>query len=366
MFNSAEQTRQILAEQEIMRPGKGSGVSLCQYRNVSCVRCCLPHIGGDSHVEDPEETDRYLGPGGIVMKFRNFNPLKDPGIEASQYENSFPDVGREEMERRFSVRRELFLNIYDRRQPRQSLRQYVKAAQRREGYRYQPPESSGPVSMFFGGSVPAKNHQKGELPECQLLGFVNGKGMAGCLAHPLAETSQGYDGRDEVGFFNHTGCCGNIGCEASKEFPFLSASALKVFDKAVEGMSWYEYSRHSTSVLVYYLRAYDHILQKLDERELLDPLPLPQLVEFTSTLYAEWPLRKPDGGVPPGHDSSPMNSLELLSMDIPLAERIMYIALNTGFFRNRFAGQLQQARDYIKNRILKIEKPGAPPRCETL
>jgi hypothetical protein len=37
---------------------------------------------------------RYLGPGNIVMKFKNFNPLKDPKIEASQYEDSFPDVER--------------------------------------------------------------------------------------------------------------------------------------------------------------------------------------------------------------------------------------------------------------------------------
>jgi len=73
--------------------------------------------------------------------------------------------------------------------------------------------------------------------------------MAGCMAHPLAETSRGYDGRDQVGFFNHTCCCRDIGCEASQEFRFLSKSALKIFDKAVGGMSWYEYSRHSTSVL---------------------------------------------------------------------------------------------------------------------
>src|SRR3990172_3853101 len=98
------------------------------------------------------------------------------------------------------------------------------------------------------------------------------------MAHPLAETSQGYDGREQVGFFHHTDCCRSIGCEASKEFKFLSASAMKIFDKAVLGMSWYEYSRHATSVLVYYLRSYDCILQRLDERELLDALTLEQLV----------------------------------------------------------------------------------------
>ena len=240
---------------------------------------------------------RYLGPGNIVMKFKNFNPLKDPKIEASQYEDSFPDVGREEMERRFSERRDLFLDIYDREQPRQSLPQYMKAAQRNEGYKYKPAASTGLVSLFLGGSVPTKHLQKGELPECQLLGFVDGKRTVGCMAHPLAETSQGYDGRDQVGFFNHTGCCRSVGCEASKEFKFLSTSAMKIFDKAVDGMSWYEYSRHATSVLVYYLRSYDHILQRLDERELLDTLTLEQLVEFTNALYDEWPMRKPDWSV---------------------------------------------------------------------
>ena len=228
------------------------------------------------------------------MKFKNFNPLKDPKIEASQYEDSFPDVGREEMEKRFSERRDLFLDIYDREQPRQSLPQYMKAAQRNEGYTYKPEASTGLVSLFLGGSVPTKHLQKGELPECQLLGFVDGKRTVGCMAHPLAETSQGYDGRDQVGFFNHTDCCRNVGCEASKEFKFLSTSAMKIFDKAVDGMSWYEYSRHATSVLVYYLRSYDHILQRLDERELLDTLTLEQLVEFTNALYDEWPMRKPD------------------------------------------------------------------------
>jgi hypothetical protein len=117
---------------------------------------------------------RYLGPCGIVMKFKNFNPLKDPQIEASQYEDSFPDVGREEMEKRFSERRDLFLHIYDREQPRQSLPRYMKAAQRNEGYKYKPEACTGLVSLFLGGSVPTKHLQKGELPECQLLGFVDG------------------------------------------------------------------------------------------------------------------------------------------------------------------------------------------------
>jgi hypothetical protein len=288
------------------------------------------------------------------MKFKNFNPLKDPQIEASQYEDSFPDVGREEMEKRFAGRRDLFLDLYDREQPRQSLPRYMKAAQINEGYRHKHAASSGPVSLFLGGSVPTKHLQKGDLPECQLLGFVDEKRTVGCMAHPLAETSQGYDGRDQVGFFNHTGCCESVGCEASKEFKFLSPSAMKIFGKAVDGMSWYEYSRHATSVLVYYLRSYDHILCLLDERELLDALTLEQLVAFTNTLYEEWPLRKPDWSAHHhhlSHDSDRMNSLDILSTDIPLAERMMYIALDTGFLRDHFAIQLQQARDHVERRI---------------
>jgi hypothetical protein len=370
MFYRAEQAKRISIEQEIMHSREATDVSLCQYKNVSCVRCCLPHIGGDSHMEDSEEkrialfnkcsieyhlkySGRYLGPGGIVMKFKNFNPLKDPKIEASQYEDSFPDVGREEMERRFSGRRDLFLNTYDRERPRQSLPQYMKAAQRNEEYKYKHEASAGPVSLFLGGSIPTKHRQKGELPECQLLGFVDAERKVGCMAHPLAETSQGYDGRDHVGFFNHTGCCRNVGCEASKEFKFLSASAMKVFDKAVDGMSWYEFSRHATSVLVYYLRSYDRILQRLGERGLLDTLTVKQLVEFTNALYDEWPMRKPGwhGCHRQSHDSDHMNSLDIPSTDIPLAERMMYIALDTCFLQDHFAIQLQQARDHVEKRI---------------
>ncbi len=364
MVYSAEQAKRILAEQEIRRSGEATDLSLCQYKNVSCVRCCLPHIGGDSHLESIEEqriarfkgstpayplkySGRYLGPRNIVMKFKNFNPLKDPQIEASKYEDSFPDVGREEMEKRFSERRELFLGIYDRERPRQSLPLYMKAAQRNEGYKYRPEASTGLVSLFLGGSVPTKHLQKGELPECQLLGFVDGERTVGCMAHPLAETSHGYDGRDQVGFFNHTDGCRSAGCEASKEFKFLSPSAIQIFDKAVNGMSWYEYSRHATSVLVYYLRGYDHLLQRLDARGLLDALALEPLVEFTNALYDAWPMRKADASV-----SHPrMNSLDILSTDIPLAERMMYIVLDTWFLPDQFATQLQQARDHVERRI---------------
>jgi hypothetical protein len=351
-----------------MRSGKATDVCLCQYKNVSCIRCCLPHIGGDSHMEDSEEkridlfkrdrlayhlkyADRYLGPGNIVMKFKNFNPLMDPKIEASQYEDSLPDVGKEEMEKRFSKRRELFLDIYDPEQPIQSLSQYMNAAQRNEGYKYKAAVNSGPASMFLGGSVPMKGIQKGELPECQLLGFVNEDRTVGCMAHPWAETSQGYDGRDCIGFFNHTGCCNSVGCEASSEFMFLSPSAIKIFDKAIDGMSWYEYSRHATSVLVYYLRSYDCIMQELDERGLLDALTLARLVEFTNTLYDEFPLKRPDWTNRPNFNSDCMTPLDLLTLSIPLAERMMYIALDARFLPGHWAMQLQQARDHIERSI---------------
>jgi hypothetical protein len=282
----------------------------------------------------------YLGPGGLVMKFNNFNPLQDPKIVASQYEDSFPDVGREEMERRFSQRRILFLKLYDPKQPRQSLLKYMEAAQRSEDYKYKHEAKTGPASMYMGGSV-----RKGEYPQCQLLGFVDGGKKAGCMAHPLAETSWGYDGRDLVGFFHNTGCCENVGCEASKEFKFLSPSAIKIFDKAIEGMSWYEYSRHSTSVLVYYLRGYDHLLQKLDD--LLEAATLRQLVGFTNSLYDRWPLRNPNGLDCPGR----MDSLAILSTDIPLAEIIMYIALDTCFSEGNFTAQLNQARVHVEKTL---------------
>lgn len=374
MFLSVEEEKKIQEEQAILRSGKAASVSLCQYKNISCVRCCLPHIGGDSHLEDSAQkrlalfnqdkdayrlryANRYLGPRNIVMKFKNFNPLKDPKIEASQYEDSFPDVGKEEMERRFSDRRSLFLNIYDRKQPRQSLPRYMKAAQDREGYTYTYEMNTGLASMYFGGSASAQHAQKGALPECHLLGYVDEQRRVGCMAHPLAESSQGYDGRDQVGFFHHSGCCDSVGCEASKEFPYLSSPARQFFDKAIDGMTWYEFSRHATSVLVYYLRAYDFIVQRLDESELLSSLTLGQVVEFTNALYDEWPLRNQGGSVqhPPSaiqEPELPMNSLQILLTDIPLAERILYIALNTRFVEARFASQLQQARNHLKKYLM--------------
>jgi hypothetical protein len=371
MYGSVERSERIFKEQQIMRSGKAGEISLCQYRNVSCVRCCLPHIGGDAHMEDSDEeralllkkdrhaydlkySGRYLGPGMILMKFNNFNPLKDPRIEASKYEDVFPDVGKEEMEKRFSERRALFLSTYNREQPRQSLSQYMKAAQNHEGYSYTFEVTTGLASLFLGGSVPTKTLHKGSLPECQLLGFVDSRGRVGCMAHPFAETSRGCDGRDLAGFFQNTGCCDSAGCEASKEFRFLSSSALKVFDKAIEGLSWYEYSRHATSVLVYYLRSYDYLLQKLDETALLDAFTLDRLVVFTNSFYDEWPLRQPEF---PG-DSARMSSLEILSMDIPLAERIMWIALGSRFIPARSAEQMEQAEAYLSRRIEALYSEG--------
>jgi hypothetical protein len=502
MFFSVEQEDRIQEDLAIIRSGAASNANLCQRKDVSCVRCCLPHIGGDSHMQDSEEkrytllrkngvayhlkySDRYLGPGKIAMRFRNYNPLKDPKIEASQYEDSFPDVGKVEMERRFSHRRRLFLKTYDPDQPRKTLPQFIKDAQANERYKFRYHSNSGPVSLFLEGSVPKNCSRQGELPECQLLGFVDEKGRVGCMGHPLAETSGGHDGRDHVGFFHNTGCCSSVGCQASEEFKFLSASAIKVFDKAVRGMSWYEYSRHATSVLVYYLRSFDHIIQILDERSVLDKLTLERLVEFTNALYDKWPMKRPDfdslypltgirvpeypipntilgassidwfTGIETQYeipdstrldtkaDCSPkqdrireipfklqstckgykftmkfpeeqcaievflrngnkpvlqgscisdlwrigagegekrsgtklskgkkcllqrlhcflvgtpgqMNSLELLSMDIPLSERILYIALDTWFLKNHLATQLRRARIYCENSIARL------------
>jgi hypothetical protein len=290
-----------------------------------------------------------------MMKFRNFNPLTDPRIEASGYEDSFPDVGKDEMERRFTARRRLFLDIYDGARPRPTLTRYMEAAQENEGYRYKPRANAGPVSIYLGGSVP-KHFGRGELPECQLLGFADGGSRVGCMAHPMAETSRGHDGRDQVGFFNHSGCCASIECEASAEFRFLSNSALRVFDKAVEGMSWYEFSRHSTSVLVYYLRSYDPILKKLDERKLLETISLKQLVEFSNALYDEWPLRESGASEndPVCSAAEPMDFREILSMGIPTGEKIMHVALGTRFTKKQVSFQLKLAEENMEKRIAEF------------
>ncbi|MBN2339830.1 MAG: hypothetical protein JXP48_14990 [Acidobacteria bacterium] len=346
-----EQEREIEAIEALQRPGPGAAVSLCRHRALSCVRCCLPHIGGDTH---RAPSGAWIGPGGLLLRFENFNPRHDPRIEASGYEDAFADVGREEMERRFARRRRLFLEIYDPRRPLESLPRYMKAIAGAEGYRYRHPASSGPASLHVGGSLPAGPRGRGELPECQLLGFTDEGGRPGCLAHPLAETSGGHDGRLLAGFFHHTGCCDCVECEAGREFRYLSPSALGMFDRAVEGLSWYEYSRHATSVLVYYLRAFDHLLVRMNEAAGLGRLPLRQLASFTNALYDDWPFQRPGAAVPGTPGMGFMNTLDLLRTPIPLPERILYIALRTGFRADTFGAQLGRAREWIMRRMERL------------
>ena len=60
MFYSAEKEKRIYLELQKLHPGRGSNRNLCQYKDVSCVRSCLPHIGGDSHMEDSETVRNLL------------------------------------------------------------------------------------------------------------------------------------------------------------------------------------------------------------------------------------------------------------------------------------------------------------------
>jgi hypothetical protein len=53
-----------------------------------------------------------------------------------------------------------------------------------------------------------------------------------------------------------------------------------------------------------------------------------------------------------------LNSLDILSADIPLAERIMYIALDTRFLQDRFSMQLKLARDHVKKKVTAFARPG--------
>ena len=46
-----------------------------------------------------------------------------------------------------------------------------------------------------------------------------------------------------------------------------------------------------------------------------------------------------------------MDTLAILSTDIPLAERVMYIALDTWFLPDRFGEQLVQAREFVGRSI---------------
>ena len=83
-----------------------------------------------------------------------------------------------------------------------------------------------------------------------------------------------------------------------------------------------------------------------------------QVAEFTNTLYDEWPLRKPDkiANHRQSHGPVAMSSLDILSADIPLAERMMYIAMDTWFLKKHFALQLQQARDHVEKRIEALRR----------
>jgi hypothetical protein len=305
MFYSEEEARKIDKEIEIIHTSEKRELSLCQYNSLSCVRCCLPHIGGDYpkgiSIEETyklinndkkkwfgELLNQYIGPNGIKLKFSNIHPLVSPGIVASHYENSFEDVGKKEMEKRFKRRRELFITKYNPKNARKTLENYMSAIKKEEKYSFKHDINSGFFTMFFGGD----NHvEKDHLPECQLLANVGDK--KGCLAHPQAPESKGVDGREIAGFFKKTDSCTRANCGWSEEFKYLSDSALKVFDKAIEGMSWYEYSRHSTAVMVAYLRVYDFLFEQMDAQGKLENKSLDELIKFTNELANNWEFKKP-------------------------------------------------------------------------
>ena len=121
-------------------------------------------------------------------------------------------------------------------------------------------------------------------------------------------------------------------------------------------MSWYEYSRHATSVLVYYLRGYEYIIQLLKDVGRADIPTLSRLVEFTNELYDNWPLRNhekvADDEANP--DSDQMDSLEILSIDIPLTERMFHIAIGSELCRDSFAARLNEARTFVKQRVASL------------
>jgi len=309
MMYTNEQAEKIKRHLKELHSSEENDVSLCQYNGSSCVRCCLPHIGGDSthELSKDERTklfnkdnlayriryeNRYVGPKGILMKFNNFHPIKEPGFEVSHYEDSFEDEGQEEIEKNFSRRRKLFLKMFNPKEPDSSIAKYERKTKKEEGYRYKPSEGESLATLFFGGSIPQKNCGKGEAAECHLLGFLDEeKKEAGCLAHPFAPNTQGYDGRDKAGFF-HNDSCSRCSCTWSEEFRYLSDSARKVFERATNGMSWYDHSRHGTAVLVAYLRSYDNIIQMIDKKGKLDKMSLENLVEFTNNIFDNWPLKE--------------------------------------------------------------------------
>jgi len=305
MMYSNEQVKRIDAIREIIHSSEKKEISLCQYNKLSCVRCCLPHIGGDSSqglppnkLEEIQNKDKqkwfrefenqYVGPNGTKLKFISIHPRVEPKIEVSHYENSFQDVGKDEMEKRFKKRRNVFLGKYDPNNAHKTLEEYITSIKKEEKYSYKENNNTGFFTLFFGGDIPVK---KNNLPECHLLANIGDR--VGCLGHPLAPESKGVDGRELVGFFKETDSCRRASCEWTKEFQYLSNSALKVFQKATKGMSWYEYSRHSTIVMVAYLRAYDFLFEMMDKQGKLDNQPLDKLFEFTNKLSDNWEFKSP-------------------------------------------------------------------------
>jgi hypothetical protein len=313
MFYSPEQVQRIERVNAVLNSSKDNERSLCQTGEQSCVRCCLPHIGGDSPYEHSKDErtgafnednqlfevnheNRYVGPQGLLMKFSNIDPLGKIGFSISHFEDSFEDVGKEEMDQRLARRRELFKEVFDPNNPSESLKVYTERIQQEESYGYHPEKDSfrGLGALFMGGSIYFGDHGKDELPECHMLGFIDDdQKRVGCLAHPLSDLSEGFDGRMEQGFFAGNDSCVGVNCSPSKNFKYLSDSALKVFDKTMGGMSWYDYSRHATGVFVSFLRGYDHIIQMLDQKGKLDSMSLEGLVEFTNELFDNWKFMAP-------------------------------------------------------------------------
>lgn len=379
MMYSKTQYERIIKLTEIIHSTPKRDISLCQYDGLSCVRCCLPHIGGDFPRGIPEgelseilKNDKarwygefehqYVGPKGIKMKFISVHPRIGPGMEASHYEDSFQDVGQQEMERRFERRREKFTKIYDPQKAAETLDRYIHEIQEEEGYSFKTDRGLGLFTLFFGGNIPVK---EGNLPECQLLAYAGNE--VGCLAHPLSPESKGIDGRELAGFFKNTDSCRISGCEWAKEFPYLSDSALRVFKKATEGMSWYEYSRHSTAVLVAYLRAFDFLLEMMDKRDKLESKSLDEVVEFTNDLFDNWEFPRPvhfsksnekDWRLPRHYAPGKSVTADKHGKDILLGtfeESRKYANINRRYWEDlkEKCIELKQVRDELRDRIVK-------------
>ena len=295
MFYSQDQVEAMEQYEKQLHDLSNNGASLCQFKGRSCVRCCMPHIGGDSHLFDHDADNRsnnvyrYLGPDGLLMQFNNFLVRGNPSFSVSKHEDSFEDVGKEEMERRFRERTQLFQEIFDPEDPLKSLQEYEEKIKEISGYSYKSTKENMAgqmAAMFCGGSV--RFDEKAALPECFLLGVLSDEKSIGCLGHPKA--NNGFEGRKEAGYFRNSSCSG-CSCTISKEFGYLSDVALEIFDNATKNMSWYEYSRHSTAVLVSYLRAYDYLLQKMAEKIDVVSLPLSELTLLINRFYDQWSFR---------------------------------------------------------------------------